>query len=105
MNEITYRKDYSLQPNVVEKIANRKEGLILKSKEEIQQYFDEWAAKSRSTQLNKLQKLKERADKLDIRVRELVAKKEKYQAIEEEGKKLPATWKSIARSESDVSTG
>ena len=47
-------------------------------------------------QLNKLQKLKERADKLDIRVWELVAKKEKYQAIWKEGEKLPATWKSIA---------
>ena len=77
------------------------EGLILKSKEEIQQYFDELEAKSRSTQLNKLQKLKERADKLDIRVRELVAKKERYQAIEKEGKKLPATWKSITRLEEE----
>ena len=77
----------------------------MKSKEEIQQHFGGWEAKSRSPQLNNLQKLTERADKLDIWVRELVAKKEKYQAIEEEGKKLPATWKSIARSESDVSTG
>ena len=51
--------------------------------------------------INKLQKLKERADKLDIRVRELVAKKEKYQAIEKEGKRLPATWKSIARLEEE----
>jgi len=58
----------------------------LKRKEEIQQYFGGWEAKSRSTQLNKLQKLKERADKLDIRGRELVAKKEKYQAIEKKGK-------------------
>ena len=66
----------------------------MKSEEEIQQYF-------RSTQLNKPQKLKERADKLDIRVRELVTKKEKYQAIEKEGKKLLETWKSIARLEEE----
>jgi len=49
----------------------------LQGKEEIQQYFGEWEAKSRSTQLNKLKNLKERAGKLDIRVRELVAKKER----------------------------
>jgi len=42
---------------------------------EIQQYFDEWETKSKSTQLNKLPKPKGRADKLDIRLRELVAKR------------------------------
>ena len=55
--------------------------------------------------MDKLQKLKERADKLDIRVWELVAKKEKYQSIEKEGKKPPATWKSIARLEEDEQKG
>jgi len=62
--------EYVTRLKSYQKIANRnrwipEEGLILKSKEEIQQYFGEWKAKSRSTQLNKLQKLKERADKLD----------------------------------------
>jgi len=33
----------------------------LESKEEIQQYFDEWEAKSRSTQLNKAAKIEEKS--------------------------------------------
>ena len=64
------------------------EGLILNSKEEIQQYFDEREAKSKSTQLNKLQKPMGRADKLDIRLRELVAKRRN---IRQERKKEKAS--------------
>jgi len=59
-------------------------------------------AGSRLAQLGKLQRWKEKAAKLDLRVQELAAKKEKYRTMEQEGKKLPATWKSVARLEEEV---
>ena len=38
-------------------------------------------AESKRTQFNKLQKLREKAAKLEVRVQELVAKKKKYRAV------------------------
>jgi len=77
------------------------EGLILKSKEDIKQYFDNLEAESKSTQFNKLQKLREKVAKLEVRMQELIAKKEKYRAVENQGRKLPASWKSVVRLEEE----
>jgi hypothetical protein len=76
------------------------EGLILKNKEELRRYFDDLEAKSNEVRSSKLQKLREKVEKLDVRVRDLMAKKEKYCILEREGK-LPATWKSVARLEEE----
>jgi len=40
---------------------------------------------------------------LEVRVQELVAKEKKYHAVEDEGRKLPASWKSVARLEEEGS--
>jgi len=78
------------------------DGPVIKNKE-IQQHFDGLEAGPGSAQFDKLQKLKDKAAKLDVRVQELVAKKRKYSAVEDEGRKLPATWKSVARLEEEES--
>ena len=38
---------------------------------------------------------------MEVRVQELVAKKKKYRAVEDEGRKLPTLWKSVARLEEE----
>lgn len=48
-----------------------------------------------------MQNLQKRAEKLHVRERDLRAKKEKYRNWEREGKKLPATWKSVSRLEEE----
>src|SRR5258705_13776218 len=96
---IERRENRELKPRRRRRIPE--DGLILKNKEEIQQYFDNLEAETKSSQFNKLQKLREKAAKLDVRVQGLVAKKKKYRAVEDEGRKLPTTWKSVARLEEE----
>ena len=53
--------------------------------------------KLQDAQLAKLARLKEIADKVDLRAQELTAKRQRYLAMENDGKRLPATWKTVAR--------
>jgi len=78
------------------------EGVIFKDKKSLNKHINKVEAGSRLAQLGKLQRWKEKAAKLDLRVQELAAKKEKYRTMEQEGKKLPATWKSVARLQEEV---
>jgi len=78
------------------------EGVIFKDKKSLNKHINKVEAGSQLAQLGKLQRWKEKAAKLDLRVQELAAKKEKYWTMEQEGKKLPATWKSVARLEEEV---
>ena len=89
------------QPKTRKRRRIPEEGLIFRNKEELRQHFDEVEAKSREAQASKLQNLQKRAEKLHVRVRDLRAKKEKYRNWEREGKKLPATWKSVSRLEEE----
>ena len=59
----------------------------------------------RSVRSEKLDKLREKAKRLGVRMAELGARKEKYKAMENEGKMLPATWKSFARLEGEEQGG
>jgi len=77
------------------------EGLMFRNKADLQQYFDEWEAKSKVAQSVKLGKLMEKAENLIIRVEVIKTKKEKCRIMENEGKKLPTTWKSVARLEEE----
>jgi len=78
------------------------EGVIFKDKKSLNKHINKVEAGSRLAQLGKLQRWKEKAAKLDLPVQELAAKKEKYRTMKQEGKKLPATWKSVARLEEQV---
>jgi len=93
-----HRKPPEVKPRRRRRIPE--EGLIFRNKAEIQQHFDGLQAKSKEVQSSKLQKLKEKAEKLDVRIRELYVKKEKHRALEKE-RKLPTTWRSVARLEED----
>lgn len=42
---------------------------------------------------------------MGLRMQELTAKKKKYQTMEQESKKLPVTWKSVARLEEEEKKG
>ena len=77
------------------------EGVVLKDKKSLNEHINKAEAGSRCAQLGKLQRWKEKAAKLDLRVQELTTKKEKYRTMGQEGKKLPASWKSVARLEEE----
>jgi len=64
---------------------------------DIDDYETSTRCKSQDTQLARHARLKQKADKLDLRIQELTAKRDRYLAMEKNGKRLPATWKSVAR--------
>jgi len=93
-------------PNILLKRRPRRqfipeEGTVLANVKDISKILDKGREEKRSLRSGKLDKLREKAEKLAVRVAELGARKEKYKAMESEGKKLPATWKSFARLEEE----
>jgi hypothetical protein len=71
------REAVDSQPKPRKRRRIPEEGLILKNKEELRRYFDDLEAKSNEVRSSKLQKLGEKVEKLDVRVPDLMAKKEK----------------------------
>ena len=93
----TKRKAASRQQKPLKRRRIPDEGRAFTSVADIDDYEASLRRKSQDTQLARLARLKEKADKLDPRVQELTAKRERYLAMEKNGKRLPATWKSVAR--------
>jgi hypothetical protein len=77
-------------------------GVALNGYTDLSKWKSNTNTSEQSAQLNKLERWREKAIKMDLQVQKLIAKKEKYRTMEEEGKKLPATWKSVARLEEEV---
>jgi hypothetical protein len=77
------------------------EGAVLANVKDIGKLLHKGREEKRGVRSEKLDKLREKAEKLGVRVAELGGRKEKYKAMENEGKKLPATWKSFARLEEE----